>query len=366
MGLAALVGGGDGVGDLADHLVGVVRLQRAVRQQFAEVPGAGQPLADDVHQLALLHGVQHLDEARVAEQGGAAGGGEDRLGAAVAGREQVDADGAAELLVDGAPAGEGLRLGDALLQPVAAADLVAAVPLRGGQDGGQRGGVGVQRLGAGGRGGLGRLDRGSGRRTPRLRDGRSVRAPWADSSASISCADSGAVASAGGFASSAAAGSGAAGRSGVVGVSLAAPFGEPFAELFAGLFGEPFAVLFAAPSAEPFAARPRAASRSEPASRCEVPGAASVAAPSVSDVSTIALVPSATVVLPPLVSSRAQPGRSTSRCRSGRPCCKVNCAHSRPPGTTAESARRLPVRLVPGEEQTDGPESGPRPDSGPP
>ncbi|GGQ71032.1 hypothetical protein GCM10010195_28270 [Kitasatospora griseola] len=43
-------------------------------------------------------------------------------------------------------------------------------------------------------------------------------------------------------------------------------------------------------------------------SRCEVPGAASVAAPSVSDVSTIALVPSATVVLPPLVSSRVGAG----------------------------------------------------------
>ncbi len=150
MRLAAPVGGGDRVGDLADHLVRVVRLHRAGGEQLGEVGRVGQPLPDDVHQLALLDGVQDLDEARVAEQRGGLGGGQHGAGALVAGGQQVDPDGPAQLLVHGAPAAERLGLGDALLQPVAAADHVAAVPQGGGQGAGEVAGVtGVGGVGGG-------------------------------------------------------------------------------------------------------------------------------------------------------------------------------------------------------------------------
>ncbi len=165
VGLAAAVGGRDGVGDLADHLVRLVRLHRAVGEQPGQVGGVRQPLPDDVDQLALLDGVQDLDEARVAEQGGGLGRGQHLAGPLVAGGHQVDADGPAQLLVDGAPAAEGLGLGDALLQPVPVADHVAAAALRRGEGARERGGVarvdgglrvGGEALGGRGLGGGGR------------------------------------------------------------------------------------------------------------------------------------------------------------------------------------------------------------------
>ena len=130
MGEALAVCGGHGLGDLADELVGVVRLQRAGGEQVGELGGVGQPLVDDVDEVVLLDGVEDLHEAGVAEQRRGAGGGQHRPGPRVVGGQDVDADGAAQLLVDRTPAAESVQTGDALLEPVASGELVAAVQFR--------------------------------------------------------------------------------------------------------------------------------------------------------------------------------------------------------------------------------------------
>ena len=127
MGEALAVGGGHGLGDLADQLVGVVRLQRPGGEQRGELGGVGQPLVDDVDEVVLLDGVEDLDEAGVAEQRGGAGRRQHGAGPRVVGGQEVDADGAAQFLVDRTPTAETVQTGDALLEPVASGELVAAV-----------------------------------------------------------------------------------------------------------------------------------------------------------------------------------------------------------------------------------------------
>ena len=98
-------------------------------RMFAQRGGVGKPLVDDVDEVVVLDGVEDLDEARVAEKGGGAGCGEHRAGAVVARGKDVDADGAAQFLVDCTPTAESVQTGDALLQAVPPGELVAAVQL---------------------------------------------------------------------------------------------------------------------------------------------------------------------------------------------------------------------------------------------
>lgn len=135
MGEAFAVGGGHRVGELADELVGVVGLHRPGGQQRGQLGGVGEPFVDDVDEVVLLDGVQHLDEAGVAEQGGRAGRRQYGAGPGVVGGQQVDADRAAQFLVDGPPAAEAVQPGDALLQAVAPGEFVAAVDVGGGRNG---------------------------------------------------------------------------------------------------------------------------------------------------------------------------------------------------------------------------------------
>ena len=121
------MGGGHGRGDLADHLVRVVRLQRPGGEHSGQLDGVGKPLVHDVDEVVLLDGVEDLDEARVAEQRRGTGGGQHRPGARVVRGQDVHADGAAQLLVHGAPAAESVQTGDALFQTVPSGQFVAAV-----------------------------------------------------------------------------------------------------------------------------------------------------------------------------------------------------------------------------------------------
>src|SRR5690606_42164535 len=73
VGQALAVCGGHGRGDLTDHLVGVVDLQGAGRQERGQLGGVGEPFVYDVDVVVLLDGVQDLDEAGVAEQGESGG-----------------------------------------------------------------------------------------------------------------------------------------------------------------------------------------------------------------------------------------------------------------------------------------------------
>lgn len=130
MGQALAVRGGHGLGDLADELVGVVRLQRPVGEHRGELGGVRQPLMDHVDEVVLLDGVQDLDEPGVTQQRRGTGGGQHRPAPGVVGRQDVHADGAAQLLVDRTPAAESVQTGDALLEAVASGKLVAAVQFR--------------------------------------------------------------------------------------------------------------------------------------------------------------------------------------------------------------------------------------------
>src|SRR5690606_39521401 len=111
--------GGHGRGDLTDHLVGVVDLQGAGRQERGQLGGVGEPFVYDVDDVVLLDGVQDLDEAGVAQQGGGACRGQDGAGPCVVRGQDVRPDGAAELLVHGTPTAESVQTGDALLEAVA-------------------------------------------------------------------------------------------------------------------------------------------------------------------------------------------------------------------------------------------------------
>src|SRR5690606_7148940 len=113
--------------DLTDHLVGVVDLQGAGRQERGQLGGVGEPFVYDVDDVVLLDGVQDLDEAGVAQQGGGACRGQDGAGPCVVRGQDVHPDGAAELLVHGTPTAESVQTGDALLEAVASGQLVTAV-----------------------------------------------------------------------------------------------------------------------------------------------------------------------------------------------------------------------------------------------
>ncbi|MFD0329662.1 hypothetical protein ACFQZC_19380 [Streptacidiphilus monticola] len=130
MGEPTTVGGRQRIGHLADQLVGLVVVERPIREDLVQAGGVGKPLPHDVEELAVLDGVEDLDETRVSEESGLAGSCQDPLGALVSGGHEVDPDGAAELLVDGPPAGEVSRLGDALVQAVTTGDAISAVALR--------------------------------------------------------------------------------------------------------------------------------------------------------------------------------------------------------------------------------------------
>ena len=84
---------------------------------------------DDVDEVVLLDGVEDLDEARVAQQRGGAGRGQHGTGPSVVRGQDVDADGATKLLVDGTPTAETVQTGDALLEAVASGEFVTAVQL---------------------------------------------------------------------------------------------------------------------------------------------------------------------------------------------------------------------------------------------
>ncbi|MGX1119376.1 hypothetical protein RKD37_004739 [Streptomyces ambofaciens] len=127
MGEALAVGGRHGRRDLTDHLVGVVHLQRPGGEERGQLGGVGEPLVHDVDEVVVLDGIQHLDEAGVAEQGGRACRRQHGPGSRVVSREEVDSDGAAQLLVDGPPAAEAVQTGDALLEAVTSGQLVPAV-----------------------------------------------------------------------------------------------------------------------------------------------------------------------------------------------------------------------------------------------
>lgn len=141
MGQSLAMRGRHGLGDLADELVGVVGLHRPRAEQRGELGGVRQPFVDDVDEVVLLHGVEDLHEAGVAEQGGGTGRGQHGAGSRVVGGEEMDAHRAAQFLIDGAPAAETVQTGDALLQPVSPGELVTAV-----QIGGRHGGIGVRRF----------------------------------------------------------------------------------------------------------------------------------------------------------------------------------------------------------------------------
>lgn len=127
MGEALAVGGGHRGRHLADHLVGVVRLQRPWCEERGQLDGVGQPLVDDVDEVVLLDGVEDLDEPGIAEQGGGAGRCQDGTRPGVVRGQDVHADRATELLVHRAPAAESVQTGDAFLKPVASGEFVAAV-----------------------------------------------------------------------------------------------------------------------------------------------------------------------------------------------------------------------------------------------
>ena len=88
MGQPLAVGGGHGLGDLADQLVGVVRLQRAGGEERGEFGGVRQPLVDDVDEVVLLDGVQDLDEPGVAQQRGGTGRRQDGAGPRMVGGQR--------------------------------------------------------------------------------------------------------------------------------------------------------------------------------------------------------------------------------------------------------------------------------------
>lgn len=90
---------------------------------------------DDVDEVALFHGVQDLHEARVSQQRRGAGSSQHRAGAGMVGGEQMNAHRAAKLLVDGTPAAESVQTGDALFEPIALGELVAAVQIGRRRDG---------------------------------------------------------------------------------------------------------------------------------------------------------------------------------------------------------------------------------------
>jgi hypothetical protein len=119
-----------GLGDLADELVRVVGLQRAGGEQRGEFHRVRKPLVDDVDQVVLLDGVEDLNEARVAEECRGPRGGQHRAGPRMLRGKEVDPDGPAQFLVDGAPTAESVQTGDALLQTVASGEFVTAVQLR--------------------------------------------------------------------------------------------------------------------------------------------------------------------------------------------------------------------------------------------
>lgn len=129
MGQTFAVRGGHGLGDLGDHLVGVVHLQRPGGQQSRQLGRVRQPFVDDIDKVVLLDGVEDLDEAGVTEEGGGAGGGQHRPSPGVVRRQDVHADGTAQLLVDRAPTAESVQTGDALLEAVASGEFVTAVQL---------------------------------------------------------------------------------------------------------------------------------------------------------------------------------------------------------------------------------------------
>lgn len=127
MGEALPVRGRHGRRDLTDHLVGVVHLQRPGGEESGQLGGVREPLVHDVDEVVVLDGVQYLDETGIAEQGGRTRRGQHGPGARVVRGEEVDSDGAAQLLVDGPPTAEAVQTGDALLEAVASGELVPAV-----------------------------------------------------------------------------------------------------------------------------------------------------------------------------------------------------------------------------------------------
>jgi hypothetical protein len=131
--------------ELADELIRLMRLQRPGGEQLVEWNGVGQPLMDDIDQLALLDRVEDLHEPGVTEQGRRACRGKHLTGAGVPGRHHMHPDGTAQLLVDGTPAAEAVEACDALLEAVALGQLVTAVQFRHPDVGGSRRGsmVGV-------------------------------------------------------------------------------------------------------------------------------------------------------------------------------------------------------------------------------
>src|SRR4051812_6495960 len=127
MGQTLAMSGSHRGADLADHLVGVVRLHGAGGDHGGQLDGVGQPLVDDVDEFVLLDGVQYLDEARVAEQRRGTGRGQYRTRPRMVRGQEMDADGTAKFLVHGTPAAEAVQTGDALLEPIPSGEFVAAV-----------------------------------------------------------------------------------------------------------------------------------------------------------------------------------------------------------------------------------------------
>lgn len=63
------VRGGHRLGDLTDHLVGLVHLERARGEESGQLRGVRQPFVDHVDKVVLLDRVQDLDEAGITQQG---------------------------------------------------------------------------------------------------------------------------------------------------------------------------------------------------------------------------------------------------------------------------------------------------------